>query len=376
MRFPKLTFRPARRAAFAAPHDPAKTPKLILHVGSQKTGTTAIQFALSENRDHLAAARVWYPRIDAVFPVNPKLSRARAHFAFANAVADYAPSDRKRLARFIDSFHKRAPEVDRIILSAESMYRLTARAAPRPSPGANKQTALERRMLFLERLATVTAGFDPEVLLYLRRVDRFAASLYAESIVQTDKFWSFQEYLKSKGPRFGYRGQIDRFKMHFPVQVRSFEAASETGLLEAFCEHAGIPGELPIKAERRRPSVPNAAVLWLCRAKREGRNMAEVERNRRWFFALRPDTAELFQTHRRTVFWKDQAERDAFIEMHQSGVTEIAFPAAENGIAPQVGWTEAQHADAERRFHIWQAANKAGLRKRERARIPPYVLEE
>lgn len=371
MKFPRMTLRPARPVSFAPPEGTTARPRLILHAGSHKTGTTAIQFALSENRDHLEAAGVWYPPISDFFRVDPRLSSARAHFAFARAVADFTPRDQKRLARLVAAIHDHARVCDRTILSAESMFRLTAT----PEPGGAKETHLDRRKRFLGRLATVTAGFDTEILLYLRRVDRYAASLYAESIVNTDQVWSFEDFVKSRGQIFGYRGQIDRFKKHFPVRVRSFEAVAGPDLLRAFCEDAGIPGDLPETGARRRPSVPNAAVLWLCAAKEDNPRMTSVERTRRWHFALLAENAELFEADARTSFWRTRAQRDAFIEKHQAGVTEIAFPAPEDTVAPRVTWSAAQQAEAERRFRAWHAANRAMLRKRERNRIPPHVLD-
>ncbi len=371
MRFPKLSLRSGREPDFTNRERTTAAPKLILHAGTPKTGTTSIQFALSENRDHLRSLGVFYPRIDAFFPVDPKLLSARAHFAFATAVANFTPRDRKRLARFVDALHKQSADVDRVILSAESMYRRTAR----PSRGSGRETKAQRRVRYLERLATVTSGFDTEVLLYLRRVDRFAASLYAESIAKTDNAWSFQEFLQARAQRFSYRRQIDLFKTQFPVQVRNFDTAAQSGLIAAFCADAGIPEGLPAVAERRRPSIPNAAVLWLCRAKRERQNMGDRERNHRWHFALLPQNAELFEQPHRTGFWTDLAERDAFVEKHQADVSEVSFAPLETEIEPLVQWSDRQHREAERQFHAWQKANAAMLRTRSRKKIPPFVLD-
>ena len=73
--------------------------------------------------------------------------------------------------------------------------------------------------------------------------------------------------------------------------------------------------------------------------------------------------------------WIDRAERDAFVEKHQSNLSEVDFPPLEGEIDPFVRWSDAQNRDAERQFHAWQEANAAMLRTRSRKRIPPYVLD-
>ena len=110
------------------------------------------------------------------------------------------------------------------------------------------------------------------------------------------------------------------------------------------------------------------------RAKLDNAGMPETERNRRWHFALRPENADLFAPDAPTSLWADRATRDAFIARHQAGVTEIVFPEATDAPAPLARWSDGQHNDTERRFVAWQRSNAATIRKRERARIPPYVL--
>lgn len=348
-----------------------KDPKLILHVGTHKTGTTGIQFALSENRRHLRSVGVWYPSTVDHFPVDPKLSSTHAHFAFANAVARFSKRDRRILGRFVGALRERSHDVDRTVLSAESIYRHTAMA---PLSHAAESEA-EQHARFVDRLAAVLLGFDTEILMYLRRVDSFATSLYAEVISSSPLAVSFPEFLESHALRFGYRQQIDLFGTYFPLNVRGFEAAAQAGLLRSFCTDAGIPGPLPATPQRRRASVSGAGILWLLRAKRE-RDIEKTEQRRRWHFALLPENATLFESDRKTGFWRDRAERDAFVDRHQSNVPEVAFPEVDGDIAPPATWTEAQHADAERRFAAWQSANEEMLRRREQLKIPPHVLED
>lgn len=370
MKLPTLSRTPSPNPPSAA------RPRLILHAGSQKTGTTAIQYAMSENREHLRAQGIWYPAIADFFPMDPRLSSARAHFAFASAVADDNRIDNKRLARLLDAAAAQPAGIDRVLLSAETLFRLTAKRTPGDGSGKSKHSWHDRRMRYLERLAEVTAGFDTEILLYLRRVDRYAVSFYAESIVKTDKSWSFETFLRSRDHRFDYRQTIDEFAAYFPVKLRNFEEASAAGLVQSFCDDIGLRVPLPDTPERRRPSVSNTALLWLCRAKRKSeKKMSPTERNRRWHFALRPENADLFASDTRTSLWPDRATRDAFIARNQAGVTEIAFPEPVDDPAPKPRWTKRQHRKAERRFDAWRRANAATIRQRERDRIPPHVLE-
>ena len=348
-----------------------RRPKVILHVGTHKTGTTGIQFVLSENRAHLASVGVWYPRIDEFFPVDSRLPSARQHVAFAAAVANFTPLDRIKIARFVGTIHAHAAEYDRVIISAESMYR---HLAP-PLFDPHEESATQQRARYIDRLAAVFSRFDVEVLMYLRSVDRFATSFYAESIMASSNAQTFTKFLNNRVHRFDYRAQIDLFGAYFPLKLRSFEAAAKAGLIERFCEDAGIPGEMPETADRTRPSASNAAVLWLRRAKKEAGTMENIERKRRWHFSLLPINAALFETKNRTDFWTSAAERDDFIETYQSNVSEVTFPPVTSGIAPLARWSDAQHADAERQFHAWHDANEERLKTREANRIPPFALD-
>lgn len=354
------------------PNSTAPRPALLLHAGAPKTGTTAIQSALAHNRARLEAAGVWYPPISDTFPVNPRLNSARAHFAFAAAVARDTEEDRQRVARFMAAMEARGGTVDRVILSAETLYRLTA-GSPK---GAGRESPLDKRHRFLARLAAVTEEFRAEVLLYLRRVDRFAESLYAETMVQTAQSWGFSEFLDKLAPRFDYRLQIDCFAAHFPTRVRSFDAAAKAGLLTAFAADAGLPGTLDAPDDRNRPSISNTAALWLREAKLTAPDMTARERAQRWHFALRPEHADLFDGQRRSALWESRDQRDRFIERNQSRVGEITFPPAEANLAPRADWSPERHRETERKFARWRRRNLALLLKRRLKRTPPFVLDD
>ena len=87
--------------------------KFVLHAGTQKTGTTALQETLAEQVDALARQGVWYPpaRLD------PKLKKHQFLIALLMA------GDGAGLARAFDEFVRSAPPYTRtILLSTEGLF--------------------------------------------------------------------------------------------------------------------------------------------------------------------------------------------------------------------------------------------------------------
>ncbi len=342
-----------------------KPAKILIHAGTHKTGTTTIQTLLSLNRERLEASGIWYPPIWEYFPVNPKGNSAVAQFAFPEAVANFGNQDRERIGDFTAAVRGRSEGLT--LISAESIYRCTA-----PSLLAvASESDYACRARFVDRFAAVLAGFDVEVLLYFRRLDNFAGSLYSENMVRGASTISFQEFLETRTFRFDYRWQIDLISSYFPVKLRNFEKAAASNLVTSFCQDARIGAIMPQSEAKMRGSVPNAAALWMRRAKIENVLMAK-QRRRRWHFALLKENANLFDASQKTSFWTSREERDAFIDRYQSGVTEIEFPPTDPDVAPRCEWTERQHREAERAFGRWEEVNRSVLLARESDHIAPF----
>lgn len=340
--------------------------KILLHAGTHKTGTTTLQAVLAAHRPELAARGIYYPDIRDFFPVNREVQSANAHFAMASAVASPDAADSARLAAFIGHLREVEGRFDRIVLSAESMYRLTLDSTPE----AGKTGRRRGHRLYVKRLAEVFADFDAEVVLYFRRVDRFAESLYAETVVSSDMALPFPDYLKTGAYRFDYRFQIDLFSRHFPLRIYGFEEKVRAGLVDSFFRDNGLGPAFA--GQSLRSSIPPLAVLWLCRFKAEKRP-SQRERRRRWLFALQPEAAELFGAGSPASFWPDIAARDAFIARYQDNVPEIAFPAAGPDMPPTGEWTQPMHRRANRAFAHWQKENLDWLCAREAARKQPFI---
>lgn len=133
------------------------TPVVYLHIGMNKTGTTAIQHCLYGLRETLRSRGVLYPDtgVQRATPSHAEFSRA-AGFATGFTV------DQARLRAMRDTLHA---EIDRyrparVILSSE----MFVKQGP------------------LEPLREALAGFPVKVIVYFRRHDHWWESLYAQHL--------------------------------------------------------------------------------------------------------------------------------------------------------------------------------------------------
>ena len=167
-------------------------PKLLLHIGTHKTGTTSIQRFCGANRDALRERGIWYPPADV-----GKFPSHYAHHRIAHAIADRDPEfDASDAAHFFRRVRKQMKPGEVCLISAEPMYR---HMLPDPYPdGGPAKLELEEANSRFDRYAETVrdnlGSFDVTVLVMLRRQDSFLESLYAEQILATS-----------------YTGDINRF---------------------------------------------------------------------------------------------------------------------------------------------------------------------
>ena len=143
--------------------------ELVLHVGTHKTGTTAIQAYMSQCRAHLAAQGILYPSL------RPGLWKEMAgHHKVAQAIARFSVIDRVRLRRYRAWIDQARTRFRVTVLSAEPIYRhIVGKAAP----GDTQGWFLAHRA-YLRRLAEWLDGLRVQPVVYFRRSDEFAASVY------------------------------------------------------------------------------------------------------------------------------------------------------------------------------------------------------
>lgn len=147
-------------------------PKLYLHFGTHKTGTTTIQKFAEAHRDKLLQRGLLYPTYQAVIDEKPY-----AHHQFSKAVAEQgARLDFKAVKQLASAWYDQALAANAdVLVSAESMYRMVM-------SGFNSWE--QGREEYLKRLAEVFSNFDVCALIVFRRPDNFVHSLYQENVMQ------------------------------------------------------------------------------------------------------------------------------------------------------------------------------------------------
>jgi hypothetical protein len=168
--------------------------KLILHIGTHKTGTTALQRFLYANRERLAAHGFHY----ATPP----------HLQEANLIANALNVGKNRvgrdfLAKHLECAHRSGAHT--ILASAENFYAMSVQAAMQRREVCTN--AVERDHALIEILQSlVPENIDvSEIVCYLRRPDRYAESLYSQHVKRGIIFdGTFEEFLPIIKPALFY----------------------------------------------------------------------------------------------------------------------------------------------------------------------------
>jgi hypothetical protein len=206
--------------------------KLILHPGIHKTGTTSIQSVLFKNREWLSQRGLFYPVITP-------FTGSRAHHKFAHVLALERANGRKLARKFLQTAARVASPYDTIILSSEPIYRHYSGGG---WAGLVAVDYLEKRRAYLAVLAEVLAGFEVEVIFYLRDYGYWLAWLHR--VLTREGIWSgsANKFKEEFGERFSYNQQISMFAAHFTrIRILSYEEAKGVGLIQHFFDSIGYP---------------------------------------------------------------------------------------------------------------------------------------
>ena len=198
---------------------PTKRPRLILHVGLQKTGTTTIQSFLKSANEALVDTGFHY------------LRTGRTHIAH-NAMI---PMIRKG----------RGPGMAKRLVSEIEKNK-------------DKVCIISSEMFFTEHIADYFSDNFPQhilgetrVVVYLRRQDKYAEAMWKQRVKNGRFEGTPQQYL-AKHKTLNFKSKLDRFSEVFGdknIVVRPFERAHfpDADVLKDFAALCGIPAEIVAK---------------------------------------------------------------------------------------------------------------------------------
>lgn len=240
--------------------------RVLLHIGMNKTGSSALQAFFGTARAELARAGVLWPETGR--------GGRKQHLQLANA-----------LGFALDPAAGPAPAAERAAL----------RAALLEEAGAAAQVVLSSEVFSRRRdLAPVTAffaGMDLRVVVYLRRHDHWWASRYAQAVeMVADPPWApgftafWEHSRKGRNLHLSFRELTDSWAAAIGPErliVRPYEPARMPGGIVAdFLAATGLPAPASgVPADRVNPSVSEAGLAEIDRLQRT-RMPALLRRNR------------------------------------------------------------------------------------------------
>lgn len=210
--------------------------RLIIHIGTHKTGTTSIQRTLDLNRKKLLNRGIRYPDYAAI--------GHRTHYAHLGVVNALAGEQHKisqeQARQYFQHVASTLDEADLTLLSAESLYRHHAKR--RDDGGRDAASYWQARSQFVEQFRELVG--PAEIVIVVRRQCDFAESMYQEHVKVTRYTKSFERFLEDFWFHFEYYDQIKIWQKYFgEVKVIKFDDIKGKAITRRFLLRAGLkPG--------------------------------------------------------------------------------------------------------------------------------------
>lgn len=183
-------------------------PRVYLHIGLQKTGTSALQDWLASNESSLKKLGILYP--------NAGRKLKKHSFLYESIKSEYLD---KALDLHWVQLEKELSNTKsgKVIISDEAFCDLTSLEI----------AALQEKLL----------NYEIKVVIYLREPRSFMVSLYKYNIRVGGIYYSFKEFLERNVGRFDFEAKIKRFSNFFGhenIIVKTYEKAKNDNLLIDF----------------------------------------------------------------------------------------------------------------------------------------------
>lgn len=172
--------------------------KVILHIGTHKTGTSSIQTILAANRDALASRGIYYPE--------NRYSNRNVNFIGR----DLAAKRYDEPAQYIKNSLKKArvSGCDTLLLSGESFYAMMGMFYLLQGFQVEDYWAQEEEAV--RALSGMLEGVEVKVCCYVRRQDLFLDSLYNQFVKQSPGYaGDLNTFIRLSGPVADYAAHLD-----------------------------------------------------------------------------------------------------------------------------------------------------------------------
>lgn len=289
--------------------------RVVVHIGTHKTGTTSIQKNLAAHRAVLLQQGVLYPDYTML-----GLGQHYAHLGMANALAG---QHQKFTVQDAETFFAKSRDLSNstgvTLFSAEPFYRqILSKTAPQ-----NMRTPEEywtARNNYIARFRNIIG--PAEIVLVVRRQDDFAESMYQEQIKVTKFSKNFQTYLKNFWFHFNYAEQADAWAKYFPeVKIIPFQKIKGQNITQKFLALAGISATNIRDGQMQNVGMPQDGVIL-----KRAANSLRLPQNSLQLL-LECILSEKFRDALPCVkrsFFASHAHRDEFYQQHASGNARLA----------------------------------------------------
>jgi hypothetical protein len=219
-------------------------PRLLLHIGSYKTGTSALQAFLSLNKAALAGRGLLYDLVDDGSFHHHAIACASCVDALRqeNLRSWYDPAlpDAAELVRQME-IRRQQVGAETIILSSETFYTTATIENHLWECGLSAEQCDRVEERQVQRLGELLAEYDVTVVCYLRRQDQWITSIYKQLVKQVSLSPSWDELIAYYDRAMQYDFQMARWARVFGrdrIQVRVYEKSRlPAGTIPDFLEN-------------------------------------------------------------------------------------------------------------------------------------------
>ena len=156
---------------------------IFLHIGSHKTGTTAIQNYLARHRDPLCQQGIWYPKDSDLLEGGRNSSNHLNIARSLDCTGKPKAYNKDQLQTMVAALVTKARDYDTTILSAEAFWRI---GFGRHSPDGDNSILWQRKQANVAAIRELFGGqVDVRVVAVLRERMAYLQSSYSEFILAT-----------------------------------------------------------------------------------------------------------------------------------------------------------------------------------------------